>query len=272
MRTATAAAIAIVLSVTLLGVTRAAAQDPFFTTGECETSAIAVHAWHEFGHDLASLAAGDSPLNLGALWGNKWGESQLGFKTIARGGLIAQLIVAAIEAGFEEPEPNCTTTMNALGAGIYAARARIAPANAGDFDPFSSSGRGQMGAGVFAASVLLDALADYRMKDTVFVPPAPLAPSVFASTEPEPSEVATLPFRGILLHAGIVHEFASLAVAAAAPSSADGEATDAGDVAAALPAAVAAGSDEPPVTSWPEKAGSCPGPCEWRLAPSWPRP
>jgi hypothetical protein len=264
--------IALVLIAALVCAPPVHAADPFFMTGECETSAIAVHAWHEFGHDLASLASGDSPLNLGALWGNKWGESQLGFRTIAKGGLIAQLIVAAIEAGFEEPEPTCTTTMNALGAGIYAARARIAPANAGDFDPFSSTGRGQIGAGVFAASVLLDALAEYRMNDTVFVPPAPLAPSVFASTEPEPTEIATLPFRGILLHAGIEHDFPALtAVAASTGDTADPASPDdtEGEAVAALPASVAADTGEPPLTFWPEPAGSCPGPCEWRRAPSW---
>jgi hypothetical protein len=183
--------------------------DPYFLAGECESAALTDHAWHEFGHDLTSLYVGQKPLSPGSLWGDKWSESTPGFRTIAKGGLIMEILVSAVEAGFEDPEPSCAPAMNTIGAMAYTARMQIAPNNAGDFDPFSTGGRVQMGVSSVTSSIFLEALADYRMNSSLFSDGVPqLAPTLFAATEEESdTEVAAAPFPDILARAGVVHEF-----------------------------------------------------------------
>jgi hypothetical protein len=187
----------------------ALAVDPYFLTGECESAALTDHAWHEFGHDLTSLYVGQKPLSPGALWGDKWSEATPGFRTIAKGGLIMEIIVSSVDAGFEDDEPSCAPAMNTIGTMAYTARMRISPNNAGDFDPFTASGRNQMGLSAVTSSILLEALEDYRMKGSLFAgEPVPFAPSVFAAAEQseEADAVATLPFKSMMARAGVVHE------------------------------------------------------------------
>jgi hypothetical protein len=164
---------------------------PFFHAGECEYAALSVHAWHEFGHDVATLAAGDAPLSPGALWGDKWTSAHPRAPRIALGGLVAQLIVAAFDAALEEPEPSCAPAMSTVGAAAYAARSRLAPDFAGDYDPFSARGRGLVGVGSVATSILLDALAEHRVHASLFAGERPTARFVQVPlAEPEPDAVA----------------------------------------------------------------------------------
>jgi hypothetical protein len=217
---------AIVLVLGLTG--SASAFDPYFLAGECETAAVFDHTWHEFGHDLTSLYVGQKPISPFALWGDKWSEATPGFQTIAKGGLLMEILVSAIDAGFEDDEPGCATSMNTIGTMAYTARMRIAPNNAGDFSPFSRAGRDLMGVSSVNSSILLEALADYRMRDSAFSPDAvAFAPSVFKPAEVEPL-VVSLPPAGILATAGIGDGIPVVALAPAAE-----------DVAAALPADVA---------------------------------
>jgi hypothetical protein len=188
----------------------ARAIDPYFLAGECESAALTDHAWHEFGHDLTSLYVGQKPLNPGSLWGDKWSEATPGFRTIAKGGLLMEIIVSAVEASFEDdPEPSCAPSMNTIGTLSYTARMQIAPNNAGDFDPFSPAGRIQMGISSVTSSAFLEALAEYRMNSSLFADGAPqLAPSLFAAAEEEPdTEVAAAALPDILARAGVVHDF-----------------------------------------------------------------
>lgn len=99
------------------------------TSTACLAGVAPVHVVHELGHDAAALAQGGVPWRPLAVWGDKWDETQAGFRTVARGGFVAQSWLAAATL-----DP-CLVHANKQHQLVYAARAALAPAHAGDYDP-----------------------------------------------------------------------------------------------------------------------------------------
>jgi len=125
----------------------------------CDLAALSLHAWHEWGHDLATVAVGDNPLRPGALWGDKWNEAQPGFQRIALGGLIAQILFTAIEASFDDSSARCLTVLNTSGTTAYGLRMVAFPTQSGDYDPFGSATRNRIAMTTVWTSVFLQELA-----------------------------------------------------------------------------------------------------------------
>lgn len=90
--------LAMILGISVSGASSANAQlTP--DDGKCAVGFFQAYAGHEFSHDLAATAVGDKPWRFGALWGDKWMDTQKHYRHVALGGLIGQLWVAAVGTG-----------------------------------------------------------------------------------------------------------------------------------------------------------------------------
>jgi hypothetical protein len=184
---------ALVAVAALLVATAPAAAGPLLDDGShCTTGALSVHAAHEWGHDVASFAVGDSPRQPGSLWGDKWNESQPGYRRIALGGLVGQIVFAAIQANFDEPEPRCAVEMNTAGATAYGLRMTIWPEQGGDYDPFSTGTRNRIAlTSVVSGLIFQEFAAVNPLRRSMFFegPPAPRVPELPVEEPTGPMQV-----------------------------------------------------------------------------------
>jgi hypothetical protein len=111
---------------------------------------LTVHVTHEWGHDLAALAAGRHPVHPLALWGDKWAE----LYPDARGGMIGQTWIVATTL-----DPDVGRWNRVYGT-AYAWRAWRRPSEAGDLDPVRH--RGAVVAAWLVTGVILEAIAEDR--------------------------------------------------------------------------------------------------------------
>jgi len=136
--------------------------------GKCTAGLFQAYAGHEFSHDLAATAVGDKPLRPGALWGDKWTDTQKNFKHIALSGLIGQLWVAAIATGSSyDIQSRCAVHGNTLISTYYAIRAKQVSGdpedfanNAGDYAAFSVNDRRKIAATTTGTAFFLEMVSE----------------------------------------------------------------------------------------------------------------
>jgi hypothetical protein len=163
----TIAAFAMALGIVISGASPAEAQlTP--DDGKCTAGFFQAYTGHEFSHDLAAAAVGDHPLRPGALWGDKWTDTQRHFKHIALGGLIGQLWTAAVATSSSyDTQSRCAVHGNTLISVYYAIRAKRLSddpgnyaAHAGDYAAFSVDERRKITATTMGAAFFLEMTSD----------------------------------------------------------------------------------------------------------------
>lgn len=163
----TIATFAIALGFVAFGVTPAEAQLTA-DDGRCTGGLFQAYAGHEFSHDLAAVAVGEHPLKPGALWGDKWTDTQRHFKHVALGGLIGQLWIAAAAAGSSyDTQSRCAVHGNTLISAYYAIRAKQVSGtpedfadHAGDYAAFELDDRRKITATTMGAAFFLEMVSE----------------------------------------------------------------------------------------------------------------
>lgn len=134
--------------------------------GRCAMGLGMAHVGHEWGHDFSGIKNDGSAWNPGALWGNKWDESQKNFPSVAAGGFSGQRTFAAVQASRAEDSYGlCTAYGDVFVSLFYAARAKFRPDSPGDYDPFTPARRREITAINIGTSFLLGGMASRIRED-----------------------------------------------------------------------------------------------------------